>query len=86
MTLKDYQITHGETLRLFLETQAGRDLLPTLGALSPQYEAFKEEHLFIDNRGSIKGYAIAIRNIMSLTFVPKISSEPEINYGVPENK
>lgn len=86
MTLIDYQKTHGETLRLFLETQAGKELLPTLGLMSPQYEGFKEDHLFIENRGAIRGYAQAIRSIMALTFVPKAVLEPELNYGVPEVK
>lgn len=84
MTLKDYQTTYGVDLRKFLETPAGKEFLPTLGVMSPQYEPHKEEHMFIENRGAIRGYAQAIRSVMALTFIPNITSQPEATYGVPD--
>lgn len=84
MTLKEYQTNYGVDLRKFLETPAGREFLPTLATLCPQYEEKKEEHLYIDNRGAIRGFSQSIRSVMTMTQIPINHIEPQANYGVPD--
>lgn len=68
----------------FLQTQAGKEFLGVLHGLRPGYESSPHEVVFIENRGAIRGYELCVLNAVALASPPKIITQPEANYGVPD--
>lgn len=86
MTAQEFQVAFSADLKKVLESQMGQNLVQILGGLRPQYEMSPHEHLFSDNRGSIRGYETCLRNLIGLAMPPKIAEQPPVNYGVPDKK
>lgn len=86
MSPAEFQATKGPELKAFLLSPLGTDLLNALNALKPAYEFPIHEHLMTANRESIRGYEACLKNIIALTMIPKSTTQPEANYGVPDRK
>lgn len=84
MTPIEFQSAHAGKLKEILDSNFGKDFLLIIQALKPAYEFPIHEHLMLANRESIRGYEMCLRNIVALSFPPKMVSQPEANYGVPE--
>lgn len=84
MTPVEFQTNHSGDLRAFLDTNLGKEFLALLNGLRPAYEFPIHEHLMIANREAIRGYEMCLRNIVALTMPPKVVTQPEANYGVPD--
>lgn len=86
MTAREFQINHHGDLKLFLDTPVGKELLSALSSLRPPYSDSPHEHLFIDNRGTVKGYELCLRNMVALCLPPSPTTEVKANYGVDDRK
>lgn len=86
MTATEFQINYGPELKKFFETPVGKEFITLLNGLRPGYEFPVHDHLLIENRGMVRGYELCLRNIIGLTMPPKVTSQPEANYGVPDRK
>ena len=86
MTAIEFQSAHSGELQQVLQSPMGKDLLVVLHSLRPPYESPVHEHLFIANREKVVGYELCLRNVLGLANPPKIVSQPEANYGVPDKK
>jgi len=86
MTAVEFQSSHSGDLKLFLDSPAGKEFFTILNGLRPTYEFPVHEHLMMANREAIRGYEMCLRNILGLTMPPKITTQPEANYGVPDRK
>lgn len=84
MTSQEFQINHGPKLKEFIQSPLGQATINTVHAMKPNYEASPHEHIFLENRGLVRGYEMAIRNLAFLTFVPVINPDAEQNYGVKD--
>lgn len=84
MNKEAFQKQFSGELKTFLSTPCGQNLLITLSSLKPVYEDAKEEHLYADNRGAIRGYEACVRNLMGLCAPIARKEEIEANYGVPD--
>lgn len=86
MKPEDFQRQFGVKVKEFLDSPIGREFLNTLSQLRPGYDNNQLEHLFIENRGAIRGYETCLKNLISLSFSPAPSKEVDANYGVEEPK
>lgn len=86
MTVQEFQANHSGDLKRWLETPAGQAFFNLLNSMRPPYEFPMQEHLLIENRGVVRGYEMCLRNTIVLTMPPKIVTQPEANYGVPDHK
>lgn len=85
MTRQQFVDKHGEALKIFLNSECGIASLTFLNGMKPIYEFSKEPHLFAENRGATRGYELCLRNLISLSLLPKSNEEIEADYGVPDN-
>lgn len=86
MTAIEFQSSFSGELAQFLLTPCGKELVTILHGLRPAYETSPSEHVFIENRGAVRGYELCLRNILGLANPPKIVNAPEANYGVPDKE
>ena len=85
MTVQNFQTNYADQLKTFLETPCGQNFLTVLGSLRPPYEFSEHDHLLAENRGAMRGYELALRNALAMAMPPRVSQDPEINYGVTES-
>lgn len=83
MTRNQFVEAHGEAVQTFLNSQAGLAFRILLSEARPLFESQREPHLFAENTGVVKGYELCLRNIVSLSALPKVAEEIEADYGVP---
>lgn len=87
MTAVEFQGSpHSVELNKFLQSPAGKEFMLTLHGLRPAYESSQYEHVFIENRGAVRGFEICLRSMVALASPPKVVAQPEANYGVPDRK
>lgn len=87
MTVADFQKARGPELKTFLLSPLGADLLNALNSLKPALQdSFPSEHAMTRGYAKIEGYELCLRHIVALTMIPKPSSQPEADYGVPDRK
>lgn len=87
MTAIEFQGSpYSAELNEFLQKPAGKAFLGVLHSLRPAYEATPHEHVFLENRGAVRGFEICIRSVVALASPPKVVAQPEANYGVPDRK
>ena len=87
MTVADFQKTRGPWLKTILTSTEGTDLLNALNSLKPALpDSFPTEHSMTRGYAKIEGYELCLRHMVALTMIPKPSSQPEANYGVPDKK
>lgn len=84
MTPQEFQIALGPQLKEILQSTLGQAAISVVNAMKPNYESSPHEHIFLENRGAVRGYEMCMRNIVALSFVPVIKPEAEQNYGVKE--
>jgi len=84
MTPEEFQKNHGQELKEILQSPIGGATILTLNGMRPNYEPSTHQHIFLENRGVVRGYEMCLRNLASLTFVPTVRKEVEPNYGVKE--
>lgn len=86
MTPQEFQIKLGPQLKEILQSQLGQSAIAMVNSMKPNYEPSPHEHIFIENRGAVRGYELCMRNIAALTYVPVIKPEAKQNYGVEEKE
>lgn len=86
MTKEIFQKKHGETLKAFMDSECGRDVLGMLSHLRPPYEFPAQEHLLSENRGAMRGYEMCMRNLVGLTIASPQPTQVQQDYGVPTPK
>lgn len=87
MTPSQYQLSPlREKHELYLKSNEGREFLNTLGSLNPAFPTSECPHLFAKGVGLREGFELCMRAIVSLSIAPKIQTEVEANYGVPDAK
>lgn len=86
MTPEEFQSSYSGWLSDTLKTNQGQVFLSLLNSMRPPHESPKEEHLYADNRGSIRGYELCLRNIIGLMLPPKKREEIKPTYGVPDRE
>ena len=87
MTPHEFQINHSGELKKFFETPVGREFLTILNGLRPQLSgSFPTEHEMLRSYAKVEGFELCLRNIVGLIMLPKITPQPEANYGVPDRK
>lgn len=86
MTPAQFQEAHGPWLKSILSDPKGQALINTLVAFQPLYPKNELPHLFAQAIGQREGFEICLKAFVSLSNAPKIQTEVEANYGVPEVK
>lgn len=86
MTVAEFQAHRSGELKVFFDSPLGKEFLTVLNGLRPQWESPNEQHLLLANSQQIRGYETCLRNIVALMMPPKVVSQPEANYGVPDRK
>jgi hypothetical protein len=84
MTPKEFQTTYSGDLKKLWDSPLGKALLAVMLNLKPTYEFPIHEHLMLANREAIRGYDMAMRNLVVLSMAPKTATTPEANYGVKD--
>lgn len=83
---EEFQSRHSGDLKNFLQSPCGTSLLDALGVLRPQFTPHNLPHLHVENSGAIRGYELAMRNILILSSAPPKEIVLDANYGVPTPK
>lgn len=86
MKPQQFQEMHGEALRLYLASASGQALLPTVSAFNPSFSINETPHLFAKEIGKREGFELCLKAIMSLCTAPKVQTEIEATYGIPNVK
>lgn len=87
MTPAEFQSNHSGDLKKFFETNLGKEFISLLNGLRPAIgESFPNAETMIRSYAKVEGYELCLRNIVALTMPPKVVTQPEANYGVPETK
>jgi len=84
MNRQQFQKQFSGELKQFLETPCGQSFLSALGTMRPPYEFPAQEHLMTENRGSMRGYELCMRNSLILTLPYEETKEVQPTYGVPD--
>lgn len=86
MTPKEYKDKHHAALKLFLQSEAGRDLLPVLHQMRPLFVTAGMPHVHHESSGAVRGYENCERAILFLSTPALPNEEIEATYGVVEKK
>lgn len=86
MTPQEFQIKLGPQLKEILQSTLGQSAIAMVNAMKPNYEPSPHEHIFIENRGAVRGYEMCMRNIAALTYVPVIKPDAQQDYGVKDTQ
>lgn len=87
MTASQYQISPlREKHEAYLNSPEGRGALNALGSLNPPFPTSECPHLFAKQVGQREGFELCMKLLVALATAPKIQTEVEANYGVPEAK
>lgn len=86
MTPKEYKEKYSPILKEFLNTEAGRHLLPILHQLAPPTVMNAVAHVHYANMERRAGYESCEKSLIFLSTPPLPSDEIEMTYGVKEKK
>lgn len=86
MTASKFQEVHGAWLASIISDPKGQALLNTLVNFQPAYPRSDSPHLFGQGIGQREGFEICMKALVALSMSPKIQTEVEANYGVPDAK
>lgn len=86
MTVNEFKANHHKALRDFLNTDAGRNLLPVLHQLRPLFVTNGQPHVHTESAGAVRGYENCEKAILFLSTPPQDNEEIEMTYGVNEKK
>lgn len=86
MTPAQFQEAHGAWLKEIITSPKGQLFFSTLMAYQPSFSKSDIPHLFANAVGQREGFELCLKSIGLLSNAPKIQTEVEANYGVPEVK
>lgn len=87
MNPTEFKSAYSGDLKKFFESPMGREFITLINGLRPQLpQSFQTEHAMVRAYANAEGYETCLRTMVSLAMPPKVVSEPEVNYGVPDPK
>lgn len=86
MTVNDYKVKHASALKVFLSTEAGKELITTLHQLAPSAVMNNISHIHSANMERRAGFENCEAALIFLSSLPIVKEEIEMTYGVSEIK
>lgn len=86
MTPTEYKQKLAPALKDFLNTEAGRQLIPILHQLAPANTVNAVAHIHYSNMERRAGYESCEKSLIFLSTPPVPNEEIEMTYGVKEKK